>query len=64
MGRAYRSSVVPTLGIGGLLHVAVEWAVSLLLLQSMLLPSWARCDFRPAEKSTSGKPRCLNIAAA
>lgn len=39
--RVYRSSVVPTLGIGGLLHVAIEWAVSLLSLQSMLLPSWA-----------------------
>lgn len=59
----YRSSVAPTLGIGGLLHVAIEWTVRLLLLQCMLLPSWAWCSFCSAEKSTSGKPRCLKMVA-
>lgn len=35
--RVHRSGVVPSLEIGGLLHVPTEGTLSLLLLQSMLL---------------------------
>lgn len=61
--RAYRSSVLPTSGIGGLPHVATKWTLRLLFLQSMLLPARAWCYFRPVEKSTSTKPCCLNTVA-
>lgn len=60
--KVYRSSVLPTLGVGGLLHVVMKRTLSWLFLQSMLLPSWAGCYFYPTERSTSVKLKILLLS--